>query len=261
MGLVSVQLIPMPLPELGRGRFSFYPAILGVKHNEWMLRRATWTEILVVNTKTAEELWIARRFLGDVSPVEAPVRIVGLLKELEYKEGLVLPHRRGGVIEMPRAANDYARLAPRREPDGRPAQVVAIRVEPHSESRVFRLLRSSAALGILACLGIIFLVRDAHLGQRLGWSTATPRIPSLTGDDDYASVVKKLGAPSSDRWERRANGEGYRRLLYARRAVTIVLAGRDPGSARYTAMLNRDGLVVNAAAPTVLDGFLSEQIR
>jgi hypothetical protein len=258
---VSVQLIPAPLPELGRGRFSFYPAILGVKHNEWMLRRATWTEILVVNTKTAEELWIARRFLGDVSPVEAPVRIVGLLKELEYKEGSVVPHRRGGVIEMPRPGSDSARPVPRAESSGRLAPVVAIRVEPHSESRVFRLLRSSAALGILACLGLVFLVRDAHLGQRLGWSTATPRVPSLTGEDDYASVVKKLGAPSSDRWEHRANGESYRRLWYARRGVTVILAGRDPGSAHYAAMLNRDGLVVNAAAPAMLDGFLSEQAR
>ena len=254
MELVSVQLIPAPLPQLGPGRFSFSPAIVGVKHNEWMLRRATWTEVLVVNTKTAEELWIARRFLGDVSPIEAPVRMVGLVKQLEYKEGVVLPHRRG-VIEMPRAVNDHVR------PSGRPASVVAIRVEAPSESRVFRLLRSSAALGILACLGVIFLVRDAHMGTRLGWSAATPRVPSLTGEDNYASVVKKLGAPSNDRWLRLANGEGYRRLWYARRAVTIVLAGRDPGSARYAATLSGDGLVVGAAAPAVLDGFLLEQAR
>jgi hypothetical protein len=260
MGLVSVQLIPVALPELGRGRFSFFPAILGVKHNEWMLRRATWTEILVVNTKTSEELWISRRFLGDISPVEAPVKIVGLLKELEYKEGLILPHRRG-VIEMPLAANDYPRPVPRRDWGGHPAPVVAIRVEPHSESRVFRLLRSSAAVGILACLGVIFLVRDAHLGQRLGWSTASPRVPVLTGGDDYSSVVKKLGTPSNDRWVRGANGEGYRRLWYARKAVTIVLAGRDPGSARYAGTLSGDGLVVTAVEPVALDGFLSQQAR
>jgi hypothetical protein len=127
---------------------------VGVKHNEWMLRRATWTEILVVNTKTSEELWIARTFLGDVSPVEAPVRIVGLLKELEYKEGLVLPHRRG-VIEMPRAVNDYSRPIPRRESGGNPAPVLAIRVEPQPESGVFRMLRRAAALGVLAGLGVI----------------------------------------------------------------------------------------------------------
>jgi hypothetical protein len=152
--MVSVPLIPAPLPDLGRGRFSFFPAIVGVKHNEWMLRRATWTEILVVNTKTAEEMWIARSFLGDISPVAAPVRIVGLVKELEYKEGLVLPHRRG-VIEMPRAVNDYARPVSRRESGAHSAPVLAIRVEPAAKSRTFRILRSSAAIVLLACLGAI----------------------------------------------------------------------------------------------------------
>ena len=254
MGLVLLQLIPAPLPELARGRFSFFPAVVGVKHNEWMLRRATWTEVLVVNTKTSEELWIPRSFLGDVSLVDAPVRIVGLRKVLEVKEGLVLPHRRG-VIEMPRQANDYSR------PSGRPAPVLAIRVEARPESRVFRFLRSSAALGILACLGVIFLVRDAHLGTRLGWSTATPRLPSLTLDDDYSSLVKKLGVPSSDRWLSTPNGDGYRRLWYARRGVTIVLAGRDRVSARYAGTLNGNGVVINAAAPVALDQFLTVQAR
>ena len=100
-------IIAAGLAELRHGRFSFYPAIVGVHHNEWILRRATWTDILVANAKTSEEICIPRRFVGEVSSIEAPYRIVGLVKELEYREGVVLPHRRS-VIEMPRAVNDFS---------------------------------------------------------------------------------------------------------------------------------------------------------
>ncbi len=54
-----------------------------------------------VNTKSQQELWIPRRFLSGVSSIEEPFVIVGLLKELEYREGMVVPLVRR-VIEMPR---------------------------------------------------------------------------------------------------------------------------------------------------------------
>lgn len=76
-------IIAAGLAELRHGRFSFYPAIVGVRHNEWILRRATWTEIVVANAKTLEEVTIPRSFVGEVSSIEAPFRIVGLTKELE----------------------------------------------------------------------------------------------------------------------------------------------------------------------------------
>ncbi len=94
----------MPFDQLGNCPFSFYPPIANVEHNEWIFRSATWDEIRVVNTKTASEVLVPRRFLGAVSLVGEPVVIVGLLKELEYKEGAVLPLIRR-VIEMPRAVN------------------------------------------------------------------------------------------------------------------------------------------------------------
>ena len=74
-----------PIPELeglsGRA-FSFYPPILGIEHNEWRLQEATWSEILVHNTKDQNEIWVPRRFLGKVSAVDEPVMIVGLEREL-----------------------------------------------------------------------------------------------------------------------------------------------------------------------------------
>src|SRR3982751_6626006 len=56
--------IPPQLDHLITRPFSFYPPIIGVEHNEWLFRKATWSEILVVNCKTSNEVWIPRRFLG-----------------------------------------------------------------------------------------------------------------------------------------------------------------------------------------------------
>ena len=244
---MSVPLIAAGLAELRHGRFSFYPAIVGVHHNEWILRRATWTDIPVANAKTSEEICIPRRFVGEVSSIEAPFRIVGLVKELEYREGLVLPHRRS-VIEMPRAVNDFSRPGLRPALYGRPAGVVAIRAEPSSESRFWRVLRGSVAAGILACLGVIFVVRDAHLGTRFGWTSATPRLPNLDQQDDYSSVVRKLGNPTGDRWFQSALGTGgYRRLWYSRRGVTLILTGASADNARYAGTLNGNGEIIHSA--------------
>src|SRR5205823_9005859 len=74
--------IPPSLDHLITRPFSFYPAIVNIEHNEWLYRKATWSEILVVNCKSASEVWIPRRFLGDVSRVDDPVLIVGLNREL-----------------------------------------------------------------------------------------------------------------------------------------------------------------------------------
>ena len=244
---MSEPLIAAGLSELRHGRFSFYPAIVGVQHNEWVLRRATWTDVVVANAKTSEEVCIPRRFVGEISSIEAPFRIVGLVKELEFREGVVVPHRRI-VLEMPRAVNESGRPSPRRMRYPQPAGVVAIRAEAIGDSRFWRMLRGSIAAGILVCLAVIFVVRDAHLGTRFGWTSAPPKLPDLSGQDDYASVVKKLGSPASDRWIAAGSG-GYRRLWYPRKGVTLILTGATRENARYAATLNRDEQIVRSAMP------------
>ena len=45
MKAVSVPPIPSPLDQLGRRSFSFYPAIVNIEHNEWVVRRTSWSDV------------------------------------------------------------------------------------------------------------------------------------------------------------------------------------------------------------------------
>lgn len=150
--------IPASFESLGRRPFSFYPPIVNVEHNEWILRRANWTDFHVINTKTKAELCVPRRFVGEGALVEEPVMIVGLVKELEYREGVVLPHVRR-VIEMPRAVNASS---PARVMEGPPriAPVVGIRIEAEPRSRLWRVTVGAVAAAILICVAVVILVQS-----------------------------------------------------------------------------------------------------
>jgi len=172
--------MPLFLDQVGRRPFSFFPAIVGIKHNAWVLRRATWTEVEVINTNTSEELSIPRRFVGEVSEIEEPFLIVGLMKELEYREGAVWPYRRR-IIEMPRAVNGGAAFVARPFAPHRPAPVIGIRLEPESPRRTWKRIAACVALalmliaaGILACVQAV----ESHLrGARDGRTSPTQRAP------------------------------------------------------------------------------------
>ena len=136
-----------PLEHLGNRPFSFYPPILDVEPNEWFFRRSTWSEILVVNSRSHVEIWIPRRFLGEISQIDDPVVIVGLVKELEYKAGAVWPHQRR-VIEMPVAVGESPRPpAPSAEA---PAPVIGIRTQSVTDSRMGKLVGFTMLVGAVA---------------------------------------------------------------------------------------------------------------
>src|SRR4051794_6966659 len=167
---MSVQPIPPPIEHLGQRPFSFYPPILNTVHNEWVFRSATWSEILVANTKTNTEIWVPRRFMGEISRIEEPVMILGLLKELEYKSGQVWPSSRR-VIEIPRAVNDGFRPAGEEAPTSpSPAPVVGIRLESGPESRIGKLNGVVLLGGILGCFLLVNFFRSGRDGSRITYS-------------------------------------------------------------------------------------------
>lgn len=224
--------IPPSLDHLATRPFSFYPPILNIERNEWLFRRATWSEILVVNCKSGQEIWIPRRFLGDVSRIDDPVLIVGLGKELEYKAGAVWPYQRR-VIEMPVAVGGSTTLAP--EPDrGERAPVVDIRVPPSTDKRIFRLIGGALAVAIVLYLGAVNLTRIGDIRQRQAVVTTVDQsYLELTSRDDYTGVVGKLGQPEADRWLSDAGELQYRALGYPSRRFTVILMGSSRSGATY----------------------------
>jgi hypothetical protein len=143
--------IPPALEPLAGRPFSFYPPILGIQHNEWIFRKATWSELVVVNRKSGEEISIPRRLVGEASIVDDPVVIVGLLRELEYREGAVWPCQRR-VIEMPLAVGETRSAAPQPRPGLAP--VVGIRLEPGRSRLIYKAVGGLLALAILLHLAV-----------------------------------------------------------------------------------------------------------
>jgi hypothetical protein len=239
---MSDAVLPPPYDQIGHRPFSFYPAVVNVEHNEWRLRRATWSEMLVVNTKSAEEIWIPRRFLGELSRTDEPVMIVGLNKELEFKSGQVLPHVRR-VIEMPRAVNDVHRSSP--APEIRTADIVGIRFESSTEKRVGRLIMGALAGGVLACV-LIVLFFNSERNPRVSFSPVLQSELGLTGVDDYFAVKRKLGEPAEDHWQSEEGAMQYRVLKYPSQGFSAILMGSERDRALYIGAVDAQGRPVHA---------------
>lgn len=147
--LISEPLGPSPLDYIGLRRFAFYPPIRNLEPSEWTLGTGSWTEVQVINSSTGTEIWIPRQYIGAVCEASGPVLIVGLRKELEYRDGMLEP-RVKRVIEMPQKTEEPSDLCENteRRPVG-PASVIGIRVENRENSPMNN---------ALIALGIAFIV-------------------------------------------------------------------------------------------------------
>lgn len=239
--------IPTPRDQLGPRPFSFYPPIGGTQHNEWALQSASAEEIQVRNTKTWQYLWIPRRLVRGVSSIEEPVVIVGLLKDLEYREGAVVPmvHR---VIQMPRAVNDVPWRAPEPTTNGHLAPVVGIRLAAEPGAGKDRSWLARIAAGVLTCVVGLVVYRESPLGPRAGFFTVPSRVVlPFNADDDYLSLISRLGRPAVESVRRApAQGLGFYLLRYPERGFTLVLAGATRDDARYTGALGPGGRVIHS---------------
>jgi hypothetical protein len=224
-----------PLEHLGNRPFSFYPPILNIEHNEWFFRRGTWSEILVVNSRSKEEIWIPRRFLGEISQIEDPVVIVGLVKELEYKAGAVWPHQRR-VIQMPVAVGERPRTPP--PPGDLPAPVIGIRTQSVTDSRMGKLVGFTMLVGVVAGFIAVNVFRAGALRPRMVYNASDQAYLQLTHDDDYYAVMRKLGRPEGDRWQSETGTIQFRSLWYPQRAYFVILMGDSRSSARYVGTMD-----------------------
>lgn len=231
--------IPPSLDHLLTRPFSFYPPIVNVEHNEWLFRKATWSEIQVVNCRSGSEIWISRRFVGEVARIEDPVLIVGLNRELELKSGMIVPYQRR-IIEMPMAVSAPLPSAAGAEERNEPAPVVGIRLEP-SDRRIVKLILIVVAALVVIYVGAISLTRVGELRQRNPVFVGSDQTyVSLSSRDDFLGVTQKMGAPpTTDRWQETGTIL-YRALGYSERGYTVILMGRDKGSMAYIGTLDQD---------------------
>jgi hypothetical protein len=242
---MSVPPVPPPLEELGQRPFSFYPPIVGIEHNEWTYRKATWSEVLVSNRKSGLEVYIPRVFVGELSSIEEPVAIVGLNKELEYKAGAIVPHVRR-VIQMPRAVNEGPQGLSR---ESRPlssglAPVVGIRLEHKSESKIGRLLLVATAVAVAIVVGAVALFQGST--RRVTFTPVMQSEIRFSGADDYYSVVNRLGIPADDRWRATTGELQYRKLTYPKLGLSVILMGSDRDHVHYIGQLDFEGRVVHS---------------
>jgi hypothetical protein len=224
--------IPPQLDHLITRPFSFYPPIIGIEHNEWLYRKASWSEILVVNCKSGEEIWLSRRYIGEVSRVDDPVLIVGLKTELEYKGGMAVPFQRR-VIEMPVAVGGSAAPSAKERPA--PGLIVGIRMASPQDKRIFKLIGGAVTVAILLYVLAVSLSR-----QRVVFTTKDQTYMGLSARDDRTEVVVKLGEPASDHWQSEEGALQYEALDYPDRKLTVILMGGDRKSVQYVGTMDKD---------------------
>jgi hypothetical protein len=230
--------IPPQLDHLITRPFSFYPPVVGIEHNEWLYRKASWSEILVVNCKSGEEIWFSRRYIGEVSRVDDPVLIVGLKCELEYKGGMVVPFQRR-VIEMPVAVGGSVTATPRERPA--PGLIVGIRTASAQDKRIFKLIGGAITLAILVYVLAVNLSR-----QRVVFTAKDQTYMGLSARDDRTEVVVKLGEPASDHWQSEEGALQYEALNYPDRNLTVILMGSDRKNVQYVGTMDKDWKVVHS---------------
>ena len=234
-----MSLLPGLIGLTGGRSFAFYPPILGIAHNEWRFRRATWTDVVVVNTKSGEEACFPRSFLADVS-ANAPVVIVGLKRELEWREGLAVPYRRP-VVELPIAVGDNTLAAPRPR---RPAPVVNIRLDSHTPAATGRKAVVVVMLGVVAAAVVADMARPGEVIEMIEGVRPHRVWQQLKPGDDYSAVVSKLGQPDVQRTFVDEKGEVFRSLEYPSARFTAILEGTTQEDARYVVSLDARGRIL-----------------
>jgi hypothetical protein len=220
---------PPALDELGSRRFSFYPPIVGIEHNEWEFRSGAWSEVLVHNPKMGVDLWIPRAYMGEISKIDEPVMIVGLKRELEYKGGQITPYHRR-VLEMPKG--NEAPPAPANEIT-RPNTRDQLRLGTSAESKVGKLILGVIFGGILLTAILAGVLRMRDSGGAVEFRPVIQADLGFTAKSDYFDIVNKLGPPDQDRWRSGQGERQYRALTYKKEGITVILMGAERNTALY----------------------------
>ncbi len=207
--------------------FSFYPPILNIEHNEWTYEGASWSEVHIRNANSDLDLWVPRRYFGEISRVETPMMIVGLVQELEYEGGMLTPHRRR-VLEMP-----GGRVPAASREGAAPPPPAPKRQGTGPERRIQRLILACLVVAVVVTFAGVLLTRDRQSGGRINYQTVLQAELGLKGGDSYFTVVRKLGEPAEERWRSTTGERQFQALSYPKLGVTVILMGPDRDQMTY----------------------------
>lgn len=239
---------PPPLNQLAGREFSFHPSIGNFETNLWRLVDANWSEFQVENLGDNRQVWVPRRYLGDVSASDRPVVIVGLNRGLDYKAGQVWPVQKR-IIEMPRVPTGSA-AKPSEDPEQSSSQPSfgiqsGLRLDA-SEKKVGRLILVALGGSVLLVSLVIAYFRGVESGEMVSFKPVVQESLGLGPEDDYFAVVRKLGEPKGDRWKAEGESIQYRVLDYPQRNLFVILAGRERTQALYVGAMDKDWKVVDS---------------
>lgn len=223
----------------------FHPPLANVAPNDWRLGGVSVSSIWVVNTVSGMEASVPRQFVGSVTEMDGPRLVVGLVKELELRDGTAWPRVRR-VIEMPRSVESAAANGDpgvRWVSSGR-ATVVGIRLERRWNSSVGRFMLLSGAGAALVSILTAGVLRDWLSPPRnVSHRVLRPDL-GLSSGDDYRAVTKKLGLPAGDRIASVSPNERLRALQYPHLKVTVLLSSKADQPERYVGEVDADWRVV-----------------
>jgi hypothetical protein len=141
---------------------------------------------------------------------------------------------------MPVAVGAPSNAGPQAAPERRgPAPVVGIRLESHTDRRIFKLIGGAVAVSVMLYVAAINLnLLRMPRPRNAGFTYRDHSFLALTGQDDWAGVVGKLGPPASDRWQSESGAIQYRALGYPDHRYTVILMGSQRAGARYIGTLD-----------------------
>jgi hypothetical protein len=241
---MSIAPLPTPLQDFSGRRFSFYPPIRNLGPNEWLYRRATWSECIVANARSGEEFCIPRIFVGDVCDVEEAVIVVRLVRELEWRGGVIMALERR-VIVMPPPRGDISAETGAVPRSGQLAPVVNISLESKPENRIGKWIGVAAVLGAVALTLAADVVRQTTSRPHADQSRGARSYLQLGPADNYAATIAKMGLPSRTNTVARGD-QLVRALTYAPRHYSVVLMSSPYGDSRYIGTIDLHGRVLDA---------------